>query len=196
MTGQPPPTTIPAAPKRPSLFQIGEEMQQLDRLLTDCGGDISDPAVEAHVTALAEKLADQEGKKLDGILWYMRQMEGREAAARAQADQLAELMHEYTAAANRERNGIERLMKLVKTHLENTGRTKATSEAGVSFAIQKNGGAPQLEYAPGLTPDQVPEEYTQKAMNRTAIIAALKAGRIVPGCELVPVTGTHLRIRV
>lgn len=193
---QPPPTTAPAAPKRPSLFQIGEEMQQLDRLLTDCGGDISDPAVEAHVTKVAADLADAEAKKLDGILWYMRQMEHQEAAVRAQADQLAELMTEYNTAATKLERGRERLKKLVKEHLERTNRTEATSEAGVSFRIQANGGAPSLEYDPGLRPTDVPEEFRAVSFNRTAIGAALAAGKEVPGCKLVPRTGTHLRIRV
>jgi len=191
-------TAPTAAPKRPSLFQIGEDMRRLDELLTACDGDISDPAVEAHVTEVAKNLADAEGKKLDGILWYIRQTENQEAAVRAQSDQLAQLVAEYNAAATMLERRQQRLKLLVKTHLERTNRAEATSEAGVRFTVQKNGGAPSLKVSPGLVLSDLPDELktVRVGVNAEAVKAALKAGKQVPGCELVPVTGTHLRIRV
>ncbi len=179
-----------ASPVKRTLFEIGAELQALDALLDDLGGDVSDPEVGAAVDLWYASLMADEGRKLEDWVGYVRQLEMEVAVAREEAER-------FLAKARSREARIEWLKGAMKSHLELTGRTKATTAAGRTLAVQKNGGkAPLAWVGARVTPDDVPEEFVRvvREVDTDKVRAALEAGRQLPFAKLEE-RGTHLRIR-
>lgn len=177
------------APKRPAtIFAIGQDLLALDELLTEAGGEVT-PETEAAIDGwFAELMADQ-AKKLDGCVWYLKQLESNEAAAKAVVDQFQ--MH-----ARVEANKRSRLRDRVRDFLIATNQLKAETTSGFKLAVQKNGGKTPMEIDPDAT---IPAEYLVQPPphpDMDKIYAALKDGQELPFAKLCPEkVGCHLRIR-
>lgn len=183
-------------PAKRTLFEIGAELQALDALLEDLGGDVSDPEVGAAVDLWYASLMADEGRKLEDWVGYVRQLEMEVAVAREEAER-------FLAKARSRESRIEWLKGAMKKHLELTGRTKATTVAGRTLAVQKNGGkAPMVWVTPegmlvaSLAAADIPDEFcvTRRTIDMEKVRAALEAGQQLPFAKLEE-RGTHLRIR-
>ena len=183
------PTTTPApAPVRRTLFDIGSDLLTLDQLIEDIGGDVSDPQVEAAVTALTSELARDEAAKLDGWVGWVRQMEMEAAAAFAEADQWR---HKGQALTNR----VAWAKSVLKQHLENTRRAKVQTARGHTVTVQANGGKLPVQVDP-VDPETVAERFqrVRVELDTDAVRTALEAGEQLAFARLQP-RGTHLRIK-
>ena len=185
-----------ASPVKRTLFEIGAELQALDALLEDLGGDVSDPEVGAAVDLWYASLMADEGRKLEDWVGYVRQLEMEVAVAREEAER-------FLAKARSRESRIEWLKGAMKAHLEGTGRTKATTAAGRTLAVHKNGGKAPLAWvtSDGLTVGEtaatdVPDEFCvmRRTIDVEKVRAALEAGRQLPFARLEE-RGTHLRIK-
>lgn len=184
--------TTTALPKR-TLFEIGAELQALDALLEELGGDVSNPEVGAAIDLWYASLTADEGQSLENWVGYVRQLEMEAAVAREEAER-------FLAKARSRESRITWLTAAMKAHLERTGRTKATTAAGRTIAVQKNGGKPPLAWtgpAGGMvTPDDVPDEFckVRREIDVDKVRAALETGTQLPFAKIEE-RGTHLRIR-
>lgn len=182
-------TTTPAAqPHRRSLFDIGHDLIALDLLLDEIGGDVTDPQADAAITAWTAELANDEARKLDGWVGYVRQLEMEAAAAKAEAEQ-------WLARVKSRESRIAWLKETLKRHLENTGRTKVQTLAGRTIAVQANGGHPPVEIDavdPYGLPDRLCE--VRRLIDREKVRRALEAGEELAFARVLP-RGTHVRIR-
>ena len=131
-----------------TLLQITDDMAALGDLLSDCGGDISSPEVEAAITAWESELTDNLHDKLDAYAVLISEMEARAAVRKAEAKRIAERakVDENSASALRER--LRMVFQIKQLPTVETKRYK--------ISLVNNGGK-----APLLIEGEVPNEFTK-----------------------------------
>lgn len=174
-----------------SLFAIGDDLQALDALLEECGGELSTPEVEAAFLTLAQQIAAEEGAKLDGCVHYLRRLEMEASAAKSEADQ-------YLQHAKVRENRIARFKAFLLDYLHRTGRTKVQTETGRVLASQTNGGKPPLRLRDNIDPATVPDHLVQ--VKRTLDTEAIRRGLAegdpdAKAIAILDAPGCHLRIK-
>jgi hypothetical protein len=182
-------TMTTEAPKKRSLFTIGEDLLAIEQIIEQAEGDISDPAVEATITSWLQELATDQANKADGYVNLIKKWEGEKAAAKAEAEQ-------YTKAANVRAARIERLKLLLKQHMEATHQQKIETATGRTIAIQKNGGLCPLQVDAALNPAAIDAKFQKVTieLNSDAVRTALDAGEKLAFARL-GLRGTSLRIK-
>ena len=172
------------------LFDIAEDLLCLDALLNEIEGDVSRMGeAEPVLVAWIDGLAIEEGKKLDGYVNWIKQLEMEATAAHAEADQFA-----AKAKARDER--AKWLKNRLKMYLEVTGRTEALTDSGRTVAVQKNGGKVPIEFNEGIDIDWVEPRFikTTKSIDTDEVRRALEAGEELELAKFGKF-GTNLRIR-
>ena len=164
-----------------TLFEISEDIQALDDLLFEMGGDVTD--ADAVIDKWFTDNADALNAKLDGYAALIAQRRAFAITRRAAADALE-------ALAKADENTAQRLKDRLKFFFESRGIDKMeTSEH--RFALAKNGGK-----LPLLVTGEVPTQFqkTTVSPDSDAIRAALDSGEKLDFAEL-GTAGSHLRIR-
>lgn len=168
-----------------TLLDITEDLQALDDLLTEAGGDIT--GVEATVDAwLAELEQDLKGK-VDNYAALITAMNARADVRKAEADRL---YHRSKVDANNARFLRERL----KFALQQRGISKLETDrykVGVSNA---GGVAPLVIPDPTALPVEFIRVTEVREPDKDAIRKMLQSGQTVPGAQLGE-RGTCLTIR-
>lgn len=197
-------TTATTAPKR-TLWQLSEDMEALDAMLAEIGGDISDPEVEAYINQLFDEVEGGFNQKVDSYAALIKHKEAVATARKAEAEGLA-------LSAKIEANQAEALKDRLKLIMEMRGIKKAGHIRTAS--VCGNGGKlPVVVEDESKVPDkyqtvtvQMTAEqwaklaqteqlvYVGMAPDTDAIREALEAGDQVPGCKLGD-RGTHLRVK-
>jgi hypothetical protein len=168
-----------------TLLDITEDLQALDDLLTDAGGDVT--GVEATVDAwLAELEQDLKGK-VDNYATLITAMNARAEVRKAEADRLYH-------RAKVDVGNAKFLRDRLKFALEHRGISKLET-ARYKVGVSKVGGA-----APIIIADlaAVPADFIRitevREPDKDAIRKALESGKDVCGATL-GVRGTYLAIR-
>ncbi len=168
-----------------TLLDITEDLQALDDLLTEAGGDVT--GIETTVDAwLAELEQDLKGK-VDNYAALITAMNARAEVRKAEADRL---YHRSKVDINNARFLRDRL----KCALEQRGISKLET-ARYKVGVSKVGGA-----APVIIPDlnAVPADFIRvtelREPDKDAIRKALESGKEVSGATL-GVRGTYLSVR-
>lgn len=164
------------------LYELTERYREICDLAFSEVDD--DGVIGQEFMALMSSLEDSIDDKLAACCRIVREMEATEAAAKAEAAMLAKKQSQA------ERH-IDRLKAYMKVNLESLGETKRKVDDVFAVAIQANPPAVRVADL-----DAVPHEFDkpqERKIDVQAIGTLLKAGSVVPGCELV--RGTHLRIR-
>lgn len=166
-----------------TLLAITDELGRLDELLTESGGEVTEP-----IQAIMDDLAGRLSEKLDSIGWLVRTFEARTLVFENAAA-------EMTAKATTERNKKARIMDYVKSCMTLRGETKVAGSI-YSFSIQKNGGRPPIALLVDDV-DQWPTLYvkTVKSIDRDTVRSALDNGTLPEGLAVREPVGTHLRLR-
>ncbi|MEO6391294.1 MAG: siphovirus Gp157 family protein [Pyrinomonadaceae bacterium] len=181
-------TTSTVAPPRRSLFDISDDLAILDELMFECDGDITDPEVEAQVTAWFEELENEREAKLEGYGWYIKELKVRHEAYKAEAARLAQ-------RAQTEENKRKRLMTRLVDHFKLSNLTKIKTKSFI-FGRQSNGGKFPMEFADGYDLAKVPAQFVKQVptLDTDAVYHALQDGIEIPGITLGE-RGEHIRIR-
>ncbi len=172
-----------------TLFNIGDDLIALEKLIDECDGDISDPQVEEAVTAWFAEIGGSQSAKVDGYINLIKRWDMQAAAAKSELEQ-------YRKIAQVRENRIMRLKQRLKEHMEHTHQQKIETVSGRTVAIQNNGGLIPMEIDPDVNPQAIPEKFRRIVveLNTTAVRAALSAGETLPFARLGQ-RGTQLRIR-
>lgn len=85
----------------PTLYEIGEDLDALDALLAEVGGDVSEEEAEAAIDAWLQETAQARDEKLDRYAALIREKEARAAARQQEADRMATLAATDTNAARK-----------------------------------------------------------------------------------------------
>jgi hypothetical protein len=167
-----------------SLYAISSELELILDAILEGGADSPEAqqALEAHLAGLDAALDD----KADDYAGLIRSLELRSAARKTEAERMRSLAKADEALA-------ERLKDRLKEAMEACGRTKIDT-ARFRLSVAGNGGKQPLEVT--VTAEELGPDYTSTfvEVDNTKIRAALEAGKVVPGCTLLP-RGTGLRIK-
>lgn len=173
---------------RRSLYAIGNDYVSLEQLLDDCGGNISDPLVEAEFDRIAGDLLNEEAAKLDGMIAFIKQLDMEAAACRSEAE-------EWSLRCDAKESLRDRIKRMILDHLIRTNRDRVQTQDGLTVAVQKNGGKEPVVVdrdADTVAPDRFCK--TVRVVDKDAVRAALESGESLFFARLLP-RGCHLRIR-
>lgn len=159
-----------------SIFDLTEEAQALHELLTESIDPETGEEREDTSPLLAwmEDHAQAVEAKADACAAVIREAEAHAAALKAEADRLRH-------RAKQHENTVARVKKLLAFLLLNHPGGKIKT-AHNTFGLRK----PSVSVDLMIMPEELPEAYrkTTVAANKSAILAALKAGEQIPGCAL------------
>ena len=173
----------------PSLFDLAGEAQTLHRRISDIATGLfsEDPLEIAAATESLELLISVEGEnrkallaKADAWCWGIDELRAQAAACREHALRLQELAthDEYKASALQD----QLVLMLQRVDPEATSwalpEHRLTSRRSTAVEID-------LDLAPEDLPAQFQRVRTTTSADKTALKAALQAGQVVPGVELV-----------
>lgn len=154
-----------------SLFQIGSEMEALDQLLDEVGGDVT--GEEETIAQWMEENADDLAKKIDGYAYYCEELEVRAEAIKEKQKDLQEA-----------RRALENRVERLKNHLQHffevncmdgvEGKTRRAQ-------LQRAGGRYPVDIRVD-DPEQLPEQFRQREVTyRPDYDAILEAAGNEPG---------------
>lgn len=182
----------PAAPRKQTLIDIGQDMaafsQLLDEVLDASGGELTSDLEQIIDDWLAEN-GKALAKKADGYAAIIRERQLVAAARKEEAERLHKL-------AKVDENLADRLKLRLKLFMEATGQKKIET-ARYKIGVQANGGKVGIELA--LPPDgaaSLPEPFRKASYsaNEEVIRGALEAGEELSFAKL-KARGTHLSIK-
>jgi hypothetical protein len=158
----------------PTLYEIESDLQALDDLLCEMGGDISDPEVEKAVDAWFAEADSNVTTKVNNYCRLLAEMDARAAVRKAESDRLAALAH---IDSNASRHLKSRLLGFMQRRAY--GRLDCPD---FRVSVAKNGGRLPLEIKdvveknPAILdgPDRVNFTQTTIALDKERIRAALE----------------------
>lgn len=163
-----------------TLYEITDDMQALDALLDEIGGDVSDEDVEAAITAWFDSLDAEWEAKLDGYAAYIRNRTALAEARKAEAARMA-------ALARRDENSVgwlkRRLMEAMQAR-----QCKKLDTARFSISVCKAGGLPAVDiHDPASLPADCIRIIPERREPDTDIIRRrVSAGEEIPGVTPKP----------
>ena len=168
-----------------NLFQITDDMQALDDLLAEVGGDVSDPKVASTVEAWFAELGENLSTKVDNYAALITSMRARADVRRQEAERLARRAQVDEASA-------DWLASRLLSALDARGTKKLETDR-YAVSVVGNGGK-----APLVVDVQVPAEWnrtvTKVEPDREKIRLALESGQALPFARLGE-RGKRLSIR-
>lgn len=169
-----------------TLYEITKDMQALDDLLTQAGGDVTDEGVLDAIEKWMNELDVGLVSKVDGYAGYISDLLATAKARKEEANRLRDLAIAGEKTAKRMKETL--LMALVERDI----RKLDTPRFVVTCA--KNGGKAPLDIQiPG---EDLPPRFQRVFIepDKDAIREALDAGEEVDGCTIMQ-RGMSLRIR-
>lgn len=168
-----------------TLYAITDDLQALDEMLIELGGDISDPKVAEAIDAWMAELDRDLTRKADGYASLIKEIEARAKARTEEAKRLTDRarVDENAAAA----------LKSRMLYAMQARQMKTIETARFKLSVTGNGGK-----TPMVVTDEkaIPEKFHRVVVmvDTDKLRDALEAGQTVPGASLAP-RGFHLRIR-
>lgn len=166
-----------------TLYEITAELQAIDDLLIENGGDVTDPAVDEIITAWMEKAEGDFEAKVDNYCALIREVEARGNARQQE-------MERIKALATSDFNTVAKLKQRLKVHLEVLGRLKVQTPR-FAVSVCKNGGVQPIE----IDEDGVPQNFLKwvSSPDGEKIREQLKAGPL--DFARLQERGSHLRVK-
>lgn len=172
--------------KMSTIFEISQDMQDLEAFLIEAGGDITDPEVEKKVVAWMDKVDKDWSNKVENYCQLINEMEARAKARKDEAKRLAARADIDLKSASALK---ERLLFVMESR-----NMKKTETPSFRISVAKNGGKKPLD----LDLDNVSKEYlintVVTSVDKDKIRADLEAGADLVFATFVD-RGTHLRIK-
>jgi len=181
--------TRPAAetPKRRSLIDITEDMQALDDLLDECGGDIT--GIEETVDRWFAELKGELNSKLDGYAAFIRELDLRIAARTEEKERLEMRI--------RVDSNLQQFLKLrLRDCLASRNQRKVETRR-YRISLVKNGGKAPLVWSNGRppAPESVSAEFqrVRVEIDTDAVRQSLESGKELEFARIGE-RGEHVRI--
>jgi hypothetical protein len=167
----------------PTLYEIDHDLRQVEELLA-LGDD--DQAAELLVQYRDQLEADRSAK-VDATCGFIRELESRVAARKAEADR-------FLALARTDGNLADRLKAMLLDHLRDHGIKKLETER---FRLTRAANGGKLPLVVDTHPDDLPDDFvrTVRQADTEAIREALESGEHLPFSASLAPRGEHLRLR-
>lgn len=175
--------------KRPSLLDLNNEMQALDDLLEEMGGDISEESVATYVNELFGEISAAIDEKVDSYVGLIRQKELVASLRKSEAERLAQGAR---TESNRAQWLKDRLMLVMEMRgLKKAGKVRTASICG-------NGGKLPLDIdeIAMLNPKELPPQFQRVKieLDTEAVRKHLEAGGTLEWARYGE-RGQHLRLK-
>lgn len=163
-----------------SLYDLSNELALINDELAESGGELPDE-LEIRLDSLSLSF----NQKVEGIVKWSKNLEGRESAL---DKEIARLCERKKATENLR----DRLKKYMLESMQRAGKTKVEMDT-FTVAIQKNPASLEV-----VDPEAVPATYKtirqEVVLDRRQMLDDLKAGKPLEGAKLAD-PKFHLRIR-
>ncbi len=171
-----------------SLFDLTSDVLELEALLAEVGGDVTDADAEAAIDAYTAQLEEDLHRKLDGYVTLIAEFDARAEARAKEAERVRHL-------AQLDEKNAERLRAGLKQFFVRTGREKVETARFRVSLVNAGGKVPlKLHCPPESLPEEFRKEVTTFRADQDAIRAALEAGTPLVFAELGE-RGKVLRIK-
>lgn len=168
-----------------SLLSLSDDMNALDEILAETGGDLSDPRSEEILSAWEAELESNLSAKVDGYCRFISELEARASARAQEAARLA-------ARAKIDESTASRLRERLRSTWE-ARSLPAIETANYRVSLAKNGGKAPLDVH-GEVPPEFTKTKTVVEPDREKIRTALEAGERLPFALLME-RGSRISIR-
>lgn len=170
---------------KPTLFSLSDDMNALDEILAETGGDLSDPRSEEILESWEAELESNLSAKVDGYCRFIAELEARASTRSNEAARLA-------ARAKVDESTASRLRERLRAVWE-TRSLPAIETANYRVSLAKNGGKNPLDLH-GDVPPEFTKTKTIIEPDREKIRAALEAGERLTFALLME-RGSRIAIR-
>lgn len=166
--------------KLPSFEAIQSEIQNILETFDNAENDLDEYSTQlneeqqAELDAYLEMLGTQEAEKVDGFAQFLRMSEARQAALKAEADRLAKRAKSLEST----RNYLK--MKYLQI-MEKHGLKKVS---GSTYTISRRATKCVQIINEKDIPDGLWREKVTREPAKQDIMALLKSGKEVPGCQI------------
>ncbi|MEM1354330.1 MAG: siphovirus Gp157 family protein [Planctomycetota bacterium] len=171
-----------------TLLNITADLEAIDQLLAEAGGDVTDPSVCEAIEAWMSELDHDLKKKVDGYAAYLTELLARIALRKAEAKRLNE-------RAKIDANAVAKLKERLLCGLKELGMKKVETDRYV-VTVARNGGKQPLDIS--VPAEELPPRFTREVrsieVNKDELRSALEAGEEVNGAILMD-RGESLRIK-
>lgn len=157
------------------LLQITDDMQALDDLLAEVGGDVTDPKVAETVDAWFAELDQNLGAKVDNYAALITSIRARADVRRAESERLAKRAQMDEASA-------DWLAARLLQAFEARGTRKVETDRYAVSVVGNGGKAPLV--LTGEVPADWHREKVERTPDRERIRLALEAGEALPFASL------------
>jgi hypothetical protein len=166
-----------------TLLEITADVEALDDLLSEVGGDVSDPRVEAAVSQWLSEIENDFARKVDNYVAMIRTIEARAEVRRAESKRLAERARIDEGSASWLRQRLIDVMHRLDRPSVETDRWRVS--------VARNGGLQPIEIV-----GDVPAEFRRVVSepDNAAIRTALLEGREL-GFAVLRDRGERLNVR-
>lgn len=166
-----------------TLNEIGADLESLDALLAEVGGDVTEEAAEAAVDAWLSELGHERDAKLDRYAAYIADLKARSDAKKAEAKRL-------TDRAKVEDNRVEMLKTRLLWFFQAQGLKKVETNLH-AFTVANNGGKVPISLL--VDPEALPYEYREHVVSYRAKTDEIRA-KLEAGEQVVDATGQPVAI--
>jgi hypothetical protein len=173
-----------------SLFDISIDIAVLGEILAESGGEITDDEKGRALEDVFDNLYDERDRKIGGMIWLVKELEGRATMRQEEAIRLQSL-------SQVDRNAAQRIKTRIKQFME-AHDLKRLDLDHCQLTVAQNGGKAPLVIPEAWLDDpaEAPEAYQRRRLevDLTAIRADLEDGETIEGCSIGE-RGFHLRIK-
>ncbi|MHC4891659.1 MAG: siphovirus Gp157 family protein [Planctomycetota bacterium] len=134
----------------PTLLKISDDMKALDDLLTESGGDVTDPAIEATIAIWMDEMDTDLNNKVDGYAALVSELNLRSKARAEEAERLRK-------RSKLDADNAKFLKERLKAVMEMRGIKKIETDR-YRVTVANNGGKLPMT----VMDDAVPAEYTKQ----------------------------------
>lgn len=169
-----------------TLYEISEDLQAIDQLLMEIGGDVSDEQVDEAIKTWLNESTGELDAKTDNYCRFIKELEAQADARKTESQRLADL-------AGIGNNAAARLKARLKWFMEEHDIKKIDTKS-FNVYIAQNGGV--LPLCINCEPEQMPLQYRHiiYQADGVRIRKALDDGKQLYFASYAD-RGFHLRIR-
>lgn len=151
-----------------TLFNITSDLQALDDLLFEVGGDINEETVAAVLDAWFIELEGDLVAKVEGYCCFIKELELRAANRKREAERMRKL-------AKSDENTVKGLKTRMQQALDFLGRTRVDTDM-FRVTVAKNGGKQPMTLDETIVPEEFRTTVITQVPNKELIRHRLESG--------------------
>jgi len=152
-----------------------DELREIEQEIIDNDGEVTDELDARHDAAL-DKLLTIEGsveEKIDGYGAVMTELEQEIESVKGREKPIKEMKKNLRSRRKALQRNRDKMKERLMVYLQEIGKERVEGD-NFRFRRQSNGGRRSVDVDKTATPENVPEKYTRKSLDKSAIREDLK----------------------